>query len=364
MDSTKRTRRCLAAACALGLIMLMAPAVGTAQNLGGTGHRIEGDFKFMPIPYINYSRSVGFQLGGLPMAMFNPVKNDTISPSSVAGLFGMYTSNDTWMVMGFGRTHLDEDNWRMTMAGGTGSVNFQFFMDSPVNSWIPYNTEMDMFFVQGQRRTYKRLYVGLSYVYLNFKTTLEPIPDDAFLATLNGVGFDLALDHRSSVFYPRAGFESTIQYFTFPSAFGNESESDKIEFDWNHFHGLRDDRDVLAGRFFAGLGIGDLTFNQQFIVGRRADIRGYTQGEYRGNYLLALQGEYRWNFHPRIGAVGFAGVATVFESINPDYDGKLLPGIGCGFRYTMDTETNMNVGMDIAAGDGDWGIYFRIGEAF
>ena len=27
-------------------------------------------------------------------------------------------------------------------------------------------------------------------------------------------------------------------------------------------------------------------------------------------------------------------------------------------------EEHMNVGLDIAAGDGDWGVYFRIGEAF
>jgi hypothetical protein len=79
--------------------------------------------------------------------------------------------------------------------------------------------------------------------------------------------------------------------------------------------------------------------------------------------MLALQGEYRWNFHPRLGAVGFAGVATIFDAVNADDDGKLLPSVGTGFRFTADTETNMNVGMDIAVGLDDWGIYFRIGEA-
>ena len=121
---------------------------------------------------------------------------------------------------------------------------------------------------------------------------------------------------------------------------------------------------MIAGRFFAGMGLGDLSFEQQFIVGQRKDIRGYTQGEYRGNYMLALQGEYRWNFHPRLGVVGFAAVATIFDGVNEDDNGKLLPGVGAGFRFTADTETNMNVGMDIAVGLEDWGIYFRLGEAF
>jgi hypothetical protein len=111
------------------------------------------------------------------------------------------------------------------------------------------------------------------------------------------------------------------------------------------------------------INVGDLTFNQQYVVGR-VDIRGYTQGEYRGSYLLAIQSEYRYNFWKRWGAVGFFGLATVFDSFNESQNGKILPGIGTGFRFTAFTESHMNVGLDIAGGTGDWGIYFRIGEAF
>ena len=84
----------------------------------------------------------------------------------------------------------------------------------------------------------------------------------------------------------------------------------------------------------------------------------------RGNYIPAIQGEYRWNFVDRWGAVCFFGFASVFESINTEDDGRLLPGVGFGFRYTAFTDNHMNVGLDIATGRNDWGIYFRIGEAF
>jgi hypothetical protein len=66
----------------------------------------------------------------------------------------------------------------------------------------------------------------------------------------------------------------------------------------------------------------------------------------------------------RIGLVGFLGVATLFEAINEGDDGRIFPGIGGGFRYTVITDNHMNVGLDVAVGDGDWGIYFRLGEAF
>ena len=81
--------------------------------------------------------------------------------------------------------------------------------------------------------------------------------------------------------------------------------------------------------------------------------------------MMAIQGEYRWNLtDSKFGFVGFLGFATVFDAINEDHNGKILPGAGAGFRYTVSSETNMNVGLDFAKGNGDWGIYFRLGESF
>ncbi len=137
-----------------------------------------------------------------------------------------------------------------------------------------------------------------------------------------------------------------------------------VDLDHNHYWSLRNQTDVIAARAFVGLGLGDLAFNRQYVVGRRSDIRGYTQGAHRGNYLLAVQAEYRWNFWKRFGAVGFAGLATMFEAINESDNGKIFPGAGVGMRFTAFTENHMNVGMDFAVGDGDRGLYFRIGDAF
>ena len=349
----------------VGLWLVPGLSFGQGFGGGGTGNRIEGDFKFLPLPYVNYDRSIGLQGGALPMAMFNPVKSDTVSPSSIAGLFGMYTTNKTWFVLGFGKFYFSRDNWRTTVAAGTGNYNFQFFVDLPIGGWIPYSTDMGFGSVQLARRVYGKLYAGLSYIYLDFETALEGLPDSLSVAeTLHGVGLNLSFDRRSSVYYPRSGWESTVRFFSYPEAFGNESTSSKMRLEHNHFFPTRANTDVIAARLYVGVGLGDLSFNQQFVVGQGQDIRGYTQGEFRGNQMIALHGEYRWNLHPRFGLVGFAAAATVFDSINEDDDGKLLPGVGGGFRITVDTETKMNVGMEAAVGLDDWGIYFRIGEAF
>lgn len=352
----------------LGLTLLLcSSAVLHSQGIpsgggGGGSDRIEGKVKFLPIPYVNYDRAIGYSIGALPMLMFNPSQKDTLSPSSVAGAFGMYAENKTWFVMGFTKLFLKEDKWRVAFAGGTGEINYQFHISSPIDIWIPYNAEANFLYIGGERKIIDNLYGGINYIYTSFITSTETLPI-ADTANLHGFGFTGSYDRRGNVYYPKSGYIANISYKTNPDLFGNAYVSNTIELDANYYYGIRGFKDVIAARFMAGLGIGDLSFNQQFIIGQN-DIRGYSQGAYRGNYKIAIQGEYRWNFHKRFGMVGFLGLATIFDGINDSDNGKLLPGGGVGIRVMASEETNFNVGMDVAKGVGDWSLSFMIGEAF
>ncbi|MCG8311328.1 MAG: BamA/TamA family outer membrane protein [Cytophagales bacterium] len=352
------------------IIYLTFPAETNAQALpsggGGDGSSGLGDknFNFVPVPYLNYSRSIGFAFGALPMAMYNLNPNDTISPASISGLLGMYTTNDTWFAMFFQRFYLKEDNWRLTAAGGLGSVNFQFYLDIPGAGYIDYNTQADFFFAEIQRRIIGKLYAGIHYTNIAFDTSFGSDTTLSQGATqLQGLGIKLSFDKRDDVYYPRGGSITEADWTSYPGFLDNEFKSDKIEIDHNQYFSTREDKDVIAARLYGGFGIGELSFEQQFVVGQQ-DIRGYTQGKYRGDYLLAAQGEYRWNFHKKLSAVGFFGFATVYGSINTNDEGVVLPGIGTGIRYNVFPKYHMNVGIDVAAGKDDWGFYFRIGEAF
>ena len=348
--------------CILLIVILEIAAQGVGSS--GANSRIDGRYKIVPVPYADYNRSLGFALGFLPMVQFNPVLYDTLSPSSMGGALAMYTTNETWFLMAFTKMYFDADNWRITAAGGIGSVNFQFYLESPINNYVPYNTAADFAFIEVQKRIIKGIYFGVNYVYMNLKTKSDiyPVAEET---KLNGLGILFSRDTRPSVYYPYEGSLSNIRYNIYPEFMGNEFISEKIQLDYNHYFPMRDDLDVLAVRFFGGIGIGDLSFNQQFIVGQKTDLRGYTQGKYRGDYLYAIQAEYRRNFtDSKWGLVAYGGIATVYGSFNSDHDGKLLPAIGTGFRYNIFPENHMNVGMDIAIAIDDWGIYFRIAEAF
>ena len=180
---------------------------------------------------------------------------------------------------------------------------------------------------------------------------------------MHGLGLNFSYDKRGNYYYPKSGYLINLNYKTIPGLLGNEYVSNSIDFDANYYHGIRGLKDVIATRLVLGVGIGDLSFNQQYIVGRN-DIRGYSKGAYRGNHMVALQSEYRWNFHERLGMVGFVGLATIFDGVNEDDNGRILPGVGTGVRFKVQKDTNFNVGIDAAKGVGDWSLSFTISEAF
>lgn len=350
----------------LVLIFLLSFHFAFSQipSSGGGAERSDKNFRFMPIPYINYDRTMGFSGGFLPMAMYNLNRKDTISPSSISGGFGMYTTNKSWFIMQFNKFYFNEDRYRAVLVGGTGDFNSQFYLDIPIfGDFIGYSTTANFFKIEIQRRVIPNLYAGVNYFYSKLYTELDLYDKMNEETRLNSLGAIVSYDLRNDVYYPKKGFISNLKYSSFPGFLGNNYISNKITLDFNQYFEMKNNRDIIAVRFYGGAGIGELNFNQQFVIGNN-DIRGYTQSKYRGDQILTIQGEYRWNPFKKLGFVGFAGIASVFSGINEVDNGKILPGVGTGFRFTVFPKNHMNVGMDFAAGIDDWGIYFKIGEAF
>lgn len=343
------------------VLILLLPFIGYSETKKDSTDK---NVSFVPIPYLNYNRSMGFSFGAVPMIMYKLNKKDTISPSSISGAIGIYTTEKTWFAMVFNKFYFNEDKWRATLFGGRGNINFQFYFDHPLSpGYINYNTIADIFMVEMQRKIIGDLYAGINYTYIKMITNFDVAGGIEQTSYFHGLGGVVSYDIRDDVYYPHKGLIVNLKYSSYPKFLDNEFVSQKLELDYNHFLEMKNEKDVIALRFYGGFGIGDLNFNQQFVVGRN-DIRGYTQGKYRGDQIAALQGEYRWNPFKKLGFVGFAGLASVFNAINETDEGKLLPGVGLGFRYLVFPKNKMNVGMDFAIGDGDWGIYFRIGETF
>jgi len=322
--------------------------------------------KFLAIPTLNYNRSLGLEVGATIM-FFNNFKNDTVSPPSISGIKGYYTTNKSWVVFAFQRLFYQQDNWRSVWVLGTGDVNFQFYTEEiPGGDFIDYTTTRNFIYFSTTKRIYARLYAGLSIMYtkLNTEFYTEEYTGGNEISTkkLVGLGIPIVWDSRNSIFNPSKGIESKINIQINNKIFGSDLNFNAINITSNLYKKLRN-KSVLANRITIYSGLGEVPFEGTKAIGKN-DIRGYTKGEYRGKQTATIQSEYRRLIKNNWSYVGFFGLASTFNTTKNKKWSGILPGAGAGIRYMLLPSKKMNLGIDAAVGKNDWGVYFRIGEAF
>ncbi|OBQ56583.1 BamA/TamA family outer membrane protein [Tamlana sp. s12] len=319
---------------------------------------------FSVMPYLSYNRNLEFMFGAIPMMMYKLDGQDTTSPKSLSGLSAVYTTNSSYFIAFFNKWYFKEDSWRGKLFVMTGDKNSQFYMtDIEAPGFYDYGTNITVASVGVQRKIVKNLYAGLTYTYAHYDTLYEDDVQPEDITETNAIELNGLYDSRDAVYYPTTGSKALLRYLSFPTWFGNDVKAQKILSEYNTYFPTRKGKDVIAARFAGQFGLGDIAFQQQVTIGGK-DIRGYSEGKYRGDGLMALQGEYRFNFNDKMGLVGFAGIATMYGSDTEEFDWKAYPGLGIGYRYAAFKKVKFNIGLDAAVGKDDWGIYFRIGEAF
>lgn len=318
--------------------------------------------KVAAVPIITYNRSYGGIFGAFGTLYFPIQKQDTISPASSTGAGGMITTNKTWFGFGFGKLYYAKDLFRTVVAGGKGNQNFQYYNENygVPGAFINYSTLINFFYSEQLVRTYRRLYTGISFTYFKVNTSFEDELADDSARVYRALGIPITFDSRDNVNNPSTGWYSNARFNRFDEAFGSATEYTKLDLDASYyFH-------KVAGHIFASkaslnTALGKVPFEAQTIVGGNV-LRGYSKGEYRGDQVYSVQGEYRWSFHKKWGSVFFAGAAVPVTKGEDDFN--FLPSAGAGLRFMMIPDIGINIGLDAAVGKNDYGVYFRIGEAF
>jgi len=371
--------RAIKAASVFFFLGCLMPCPSLAQMTGGGGgdgggagayalEEGEKNLKFAAIPIPNYSDVLGFSLGVIGMAYYKMDRNDDDLPPSSTGIVGFYSENKSWVGMAFQRFHLDQDKWRATAALGTSSFKYQFNPSAAgpgfPDIFLDYNTVSDFLYLKGSRRTWGKLYLGAEILAWTAKVSIEPdladIPNE-FYSSLGATG---EWDGRDHIMYPTSGTNTTVRYDVYDEALGSDRDFRKLVVKISGYTTLGDTTGVLAGRILTESAFGDVPFSGQAILNGNQNLRGYANGRHRGNQLLTLETEYRWNFYGKWGAVGFAGVGFISENWSNFSTGDALPASGFGLRFRMIETYKINARVDYAWGKHDQGIYISIGEAF
>jgi outer membrane protein assembly factor BamA len=344
-------------ACILCLLLLALPVWAQEKAVDSTVHK-KHKVNITAIPIINYNKSYGAIIGAVGMAFFDMNKKDTISPASIVGVGGGYTENKSWFASAFSQLYINEDRWRTTAAVGAGDINFQYFEtidEAGEGGFINYSNVSKFAFFRVFRQIVPHFYGGgivkLQHSETEFETGIDSITN------ANGIGVSFLFDTRDNVYYPTKGWQSGASYLANTEWMGSDEKFHSIRA-YVNFYWKINKKSILASRGSIFAGLGDVPFTAQHSIGGK-DIRGYSDGKYRGDQAYAIQTEYRWTFYRRWGIVAFMGVAFTQKPSS-----GALPGGGGGLRFMAIPSRNINIGIDYAQGKGDNGIYFRINEAF
>jgi hypothetical protein len=333
--------------------------------------------KFVGVPIPSYNPQFEFSLGLMGMVTYRLSEKDPYSPPSASMLFGLATTNGSWLAAGMQEVFWDRDNNRGMFAVAGGHFNSDYYgTGSAASAGIsfPLGTDVFMMLPKYLRRVWKRLYVGGLY-HLMFSGATVSAPDgapeelDTYLPlttseTASGLGASLEWDSRDNRFSPTKGFYVPLRTIGYAQFLGSSTDYGVFKLEANYYRALYRKDLILAVRGMLQTATSSTPFYLLPAVGSGPDLRGYASGRYRDYVFYATQAELRWYFWKGLGAVAFGGIGTTTAGFDQLFEGTVLPSYGLGLRYMIDKKSRLVVRVDYGRGDEDGMMYFSVSEAF
>ncbi|MDD3925780.1 MAG: outer membrane protein assembly factor [bacterium] len=143
---------------------------------------------------------------------------------------------------------------------------------------------------------------------------------------------------------------------------GGDFDFNKYILDGRRYIRLSRQNHVLALRFNAGLGTGDIPTYEQFTLGGAFTLRGFEEDSLRGNNVLSATAEYRVPVNKNLAGVLFVDAGKVWGQTVPLADeGDIKLGYGAGIRV----ETPIGpIRLDYGIGEAGGRVHFSIGQMF
>ena len=327
-------------------------------------------------PIIAYAPETSLQVGIGSQLVFKPFGAiENVRPSTLE-ITARYTLNNQLILSPEFRIFFDEEKY--ILRGEMTFEKFPQFFYGIGNNTPEENEELYDYasFVADQilyRQLFNKLYAGLGYRFAyRYKLDFE---EDGWLETnpISGktggrsAGFTLGLlyDNRNNILNSSTGTYAELSHTLHRKFAGSEFDYTLTVLDARtYFQPFQQRSDVLALQLYGYFTHGNTPFTDLAALGGGRIMRGYYEGRYLDNHLLAAQAEYRLLIWRRIGVVGFVAMGEVASQFKDFSLSDIKPSGGVGLRYKIMEKENLNLRLDVAFGKNSSGIYINISEAF
>jgi hypothetical protein len=223
------------------------------------------------------------------------------------------------------------------------------------------------------RRIIGKLYAGLGLRYLRsynlswreggLLDTKRPL--GVASNTAAGPGIGLLFDKRDNLMSTNNGILAEFRHTRHHAFFGSDNNYSISLLDTRAYWApFKQRKDILAWQLYAYLSEGEVPFNELAALGGDMIMRGYYQGRYLDEKLIATQAEYRFQVWKSLSMVAFAGIGDVAPRLSEFAWDELKYSLGGGFRYELIPGEDLNIRFDYAIGKGTQNFYINLSEAF
>lgn len=232
---------------------------------------------------------------------------------------------------------------------------------------IDYRLEPQVGMAEVRRRFgASRFWGGLRYTYAQVGVDFEDpaggvggVDREVEDVTMAGPAATVRYDSLDNMMTPTSGLLSDTSVSVFDDLFGGSRDFQLFQSALIHHWPLGEGLFLgVRGQFHASFG--DVPFYARPFI----DLRGVPALRYQGEQVFSGEAEMRWQFHPRVSAVGFGGLGYAWnddDDLGSDQDAW---SVGLGGRYLIASKFGLHMGLDVARGPEDTAIYVQVGNAW
>ena len=181
---------------------------------------------FMVLPLITNNPAMKTGFGVMPMFFFKLKKEDPLSPPSIIGFYGLYTTNGSYIAVPNAWLFWNEDKNRATIVGGTMRTNNDFtYQNAEGEDFQLVFSELRTFVtLDYSRKMIGDFYLGLMYLGTQTSYKFDKGTDEENEFTkeffkengitdnfVSSVGLNFSFDSRDYVYNPTKGLMFSIR---------------------------------------------------------------------------------------------------------------------------------------------------------
>ncbi len=356
------------------------PIAGDAGGVLQSLHRLMHRGNWVVTPAVVFGKETGFG-GGLGIIWLMPGaegegegERTAETRTSTVSLFGIYTQKHQSIFRISPDFYFRGRDWRFTVATGFSNFPTRFYgvgNDTPESNREYYTPRTVPVSSSLYRRIYSHLYAGLMHDFA-WTGIVKSVPG-GLISTgtitgsgggyLSGLGPAVYWDSRDSQFFPSEGGYYQLSAILYDTGLGGDFDFTQYNADLRQFFSTWGGQ-VFAVQALLRFSTGDAPVNALPKLGGSSILRGIFEGRFMDRHQMVLQGEYRIPFWSFFGIHAFGGVGEVARNADDFSFRGLKYSAGGGLRAKISSRESINLRLDFAKGSGDFGVYFRVLEAF